>query len=68
MQYCTLLFFPHRLECVSGPSSSNPEEHQFRSGLWPVVGLDRAATSIAPSESEFSSSLAAADGVLPFLF
>ena len=26
-------------EWVRGPSSSDPEEHKLRSGLWPVLGL-----------------------------
>ena len=56
-------------DCVSGPLSLDPEEHQFKSDLCPVVGLDRAATSTAPSESELRSSfLDLADGVFAFLF
>ena len=53
-------------ECVSGPSSSDLED---QSGLCPVVGLARAATSTAPSESELRSSfLDLADGILASLF
>ena len=33
MFFSTSVYF----ECAKGPSSSNPEEHQLRSSLWPVL-------------------------------
>ena len=53
--YIMFFFSSVYFECVKGPSSSDPEEHQLRSGLWPVLAFWTAAFWTASSESESES-------------
>ena len=57
-------------KCGKGPLSSDPEEHQLRSGLWPVLAFWTAAFWTASSESESESwvflGALVLVGVLPF--